>query len=446
MRRFLAGLLAVALVAVGIFTFSCGDGDHGGLAILLGTYGQRSANEPVAVLVRDAYTGQAIGGAIVWLNNDTANAQATDSTGWTTFANVPAGTFTITAGATGTATTPAYALQTFGNVNSKTIYFALEPLPDNTGDYVQVSGRVTGADTGLAIDVYGVADIYGIESQSAFQGSGSTTFDYTFYVLRGYPFIVAATQWAGTPNPRITRLNYAAVSGLTGNLANVNLPLQLLSEVTSTGTITNATNFADYAVGTALVLGHVNFLTLAVNGGSLSTGSATYTLTYPSIANAVFATTGTGDRYAGQLGRFSPSAAGPHVDMTQLDRALNVSWPSNGGGDLTPAVSWSNSPFGISGNTGFYTVHMEHEDTGAAGRPLYRAWTIFLPETASSVTFPEVPGALAGQGFVAGQGHEMYVMGQLQYKFDFNNGIFHDYLFVPAGGAEFGEEDHTYTP
>ena len=75
---------------------------------------------------------------------------------------------------------------------------------------------MTGADTGLAIDVYGVADIYGIENQSAFQGSGSTTFDYAFYALRGYPFIVAATQWAGTPNPRITRLNYAAVSGLTG--------------------------------------------------------------------------------------------------------------------------------------------------------------------------------------------------------------------------------------
>jgi hypothetical protein len=431
--------LVVVLLAVGIFVFSCGDGHHGRRYIILGTFTKRpgGVSTLVTVEVRDAYTGLPIDGATVWRSSGVtvADSTTTNAAGIATL-TISAGDYTISAGKAG------YSIQTFHNVDSMVIRFALEPIPTATGDYVQITAAVANCVDASTCYVGAITNQYGFAGQGTDGSPTSGTFTGSFYVRKGLPFYVAAYQIGGA-DAYVSRLHVYQVLPLT---TDVVLPftLQPLALATSTGTISGATNYNNYEVATAQYIDGWNMLLLAGRTGTLTGGGANYTATYPVNTNMAIVGTYDPSGLAMAWTAYAPGPTFPDADLSgDLNSPFNMTWPVNGTNDLTPTVSWTGGP--LNPTRGFYSLSMKDSEDLGSSRPTYRAWTAFLPYNVTSFEFPEVPAVLASWGFVDAQSHNLDLTAQIQSGFDFDNGDFTSWLHYPRS-VQRVEIDFSYTP
>jgi hypothetical protein len=440
MRKVLLGLLAVVLLAAGIVVFSCNGDHHGRRYIVLGTFTKRPAgiSTLVTVEVRDAYTGLPIDGATVWRSSGVtvADSTTTNAAGIATL-TIGAGDYTISAGKAG------YSIQTFHNVDSMVVRFALEPIPTSTGDYVQITAAVTNCVDASQCYVEVITNQYGLAGRQTSGTPTSGTFTGNFYVRKGLPFYVAAYQTGGVTNEYVTRLHVYQVLPLSTDTA---LPfiLQPITPATSTGTISGATSYTNYNIQTLQYIDGWNLLITAMAGGSLTGGAAGYSATYPLNTNMAAVATFNGGGQSLAWTAYAPGPTFPDADLSgDLNSPFNMTWPVNGTDDLTPTVSWTGGP--LNPTRGFYSLSMEDSQDLGGGRPTYRAWTAFLPYNVNTFEFPEVPAALASWGFVDAQSHNLDLTALILPGFDFDNGDFTSWLYFPRS-AQRVEIDSSYTP
>jgi hypothetical protein len=440
-RRPLFALFILVFSAVGIAFVSCSrERSHRHPAVvILETSGKRSGAGEVTVEVRDAYRRTPIEGAYVWIGDGASNVRRTDARGMTTFADVPSGPFRITAGATGTATVPPYSLQTFDRVDAHRIRFALKPVPASSDHYVRVSGTIANCTGGETVTIRALSYRLGYHDQyqEVHVPAGATTFNYTIHVMKGYPFHLVAYETKSTPNGwYISKLDIKPVAPVYSDSFLLDFHLQPLAVTTGGGSISQCSNYHTFGANFVTFCDALNPLFLANAAGALTApGPITYDATYPLMTDTfVMIAHGPGTA-AAAWEAFLPSSVLPPIDVSALRLNTLFASTSLSGTGVRPTVSWLGGPLATEGD-GFYYLDMEYRtvfgrwpDTRSI-----RSWTVFLSDDATGFTFPEVPAALAGQGFVTGDEHRITLNARLLPGFDFDQGDFTPWIYFPMPG------------
>jgi hypothetical protein len=452
MRKVLLATMGVLLIAAVVFVLSCKDGHHGRRFVILGTFTERpaAATTAVTVEVRDAYTGQPIALADVWINNDTANKEQTNSFGVATFSNVPPGPFTLSAGKA------SYSIQTFHNVNSLLIRFALEPLPTSDSDYIKVSGTVRDCDSTTDLYIHPLTNQYGFAGQNGNVPGTSVdaTTAYSLYVRKDLPFYMSAYHIVGGGSMSVVyKAHTISLPPSSTDVSPVDFVLSSITLTDHQGSFSNASNYPEYVALHGNCIDQFNMFVLAMQQGTLPpSGSATYVMSHPVWQGNFWSGLAVDGAAAGISQDYRGGTDFPAADMADLNTPLNFD-PLSGSG-TRPIATWSGGPFPA--NNGFYALEMQYEDTTSAGRPRFRVWTVFLPYDASGTTgfqFPEVPGTLSNSGFAVGSQHLLTLTARIVPGFHFHSGdftsLFQEFLIFNAVSLprqRFALDDQNYTP
>lgn len=444
-HRTISLVTSVALAAL-LAGCSGGSSSGGGTTVVFQTGGGSltTGTGTITVVVTDACSGEALSGALVWIDSDTANTETTNSSGLATFTSVAgqAGDRLISAGKVG------YSLASALTSATSVRLGLVQTDRDGASQVTTVSGTITfqGSQTSAVVGFLDVDDC-----EAGFQGdvvgnSGGTG-SYTVEVATGRAFtlVVASYDSDGTITALTSDYFSALNSAVTGQ--NYTLPAAVSGAVLSAGSLSNVPTGHDLGeVSSVSAVRWGGFLLsttdFATSGGTGSVvdfelpdstlHSEIGLLSNTSIVGAKTTDTSTNQfSFTAESVNLNASAFGT-VAMPTGSASLTVT-----GTDARPDVSFSSS---LTGSTGFHEVTF----TQTSSFDRKRCWVFFLSGSDSTFDVPAVPAALAQDALVDNLSYSVELTAYLTSVSDFDNFSLSSIL-ESVSQSGFGDES-SYTP